>query len=194
MRISKSTELTCRLLLPIAGLGVIFDNSAGVIAAAEQPAVRPSGLGCQGQGSEPVQLPKELPTNVILAQAGVHRGKPDSKAASGKPQFLEYCAQCHGQDGTGDGPVAPELKKKPANLTRLSKNNNGVFPEGEVHDFIVGTRTIASHGTREMPVWGYAFMFRQGGLAGPFVPVLTPQEANYRINLLVDYVKSIQQK
>ena len=76
------------------------------------------------------------------------------------------------------------MNKNPANLTLLSKNNGGVFPEGEVRDFIVGTRTIASHGSREMPVWAYAFMFRQDGLARPFVPVLTPQEANYRINLL----------
>ena len=129
-----------------------------------------------------------------MVQAGGHRSEPGSKAASGKPPFLEYCAQCHEQDGTGNGPIASELNKNPANLTLLSKNNGGVFPEGEVRDFIAGTRTIASHGSREMPVWGYAFMFRQGGLAGPFVPVLTPQEANYRINLLVDYVKSIQQK
>jgi hypothetical protein len=84
-------------------------------------------------------------------------------------------------------------KKKPANLTLLSKNNSGVFPDGEVRDFIVGTKTIASNGTREMPIWGYAFTFWQGGLGGPFVPVLTPQEVNDKINLLVDYVKSFQQ-
>ncbi|HXZ88657.1 MAG TPA: c-type cytochrome, partial [Candidatus Binataceae bacterium] len=45
---------------------------------------------------------------------------------SGKLQFRQYCAQCHGMDATGDGPVAPALKKKPANLTVLSKNNGGV--------------------------------------------------------------------
>lgn len=116
------------------------------------------------------------------------------KPASGRLEFKEYCAQCHGNDGTGNGPVAAELKRKPANLTLLSKNNDGVFPTNEVHDFIVGTKSVASHGTREMPVWGYAFMFRPGALAGPFVPVLTPQEADDKINRLVDYVRSIKQK
>jgi len=116
------------------------------------------------------------------------------KMISGELEFRQYCAQCHGIPGTGDGPVAPALKKKPADLTVLAKNNHGVFPSKEVSDFIYGTRTVPSHGPREMPIWGYAFMFRQGGLAGPFVPVLTPQEVDSKINLLVDYVKSLQQK
>jgi hypothetical protein len=37
-------------------------------------------------------------------------------------------------------------------------------------------------------------MFRQGALAGSFLPVLSPREVNDRINLLVAYVKPIQQK
>jgi len=44
------------------------------------------------------------------------------------------------------------------------------------------------------PYGAMRFMFRPGGLAGPFMPVLTPQEANDKVKLLVDYVKSIQQK
>jgi len=131
--------------------------------------------------------------NTMLAQSGGNPIVPYDKGAGAK-QFREYCAQCHGIDGTGNGPVASELKRKPANLTVLSKNNNGVFPTSEVHDFIVGTRAIPSHGTREMPVWGYAFMFRPGALAGPFVPVLTPQQVEGKVNVLVDYVKSIQRK
>jgi mono/diheme cytochrome c family protein len=132
-------------------------------------------------------------SNSGLAQAGGNL-TISHRSGSGAQQFRQYCASCHGNDGTGNGPVASELKRKPANLTVLSKNNNGVFPTSEVHDFIVGTRAIPSHGTREMPVWGYAFMFRPGALAGPFVPVLTPQQAEEKVNLLVDYVKSIQRK
>jgi hypothetical protein len=37
-------------------------------------------------------------------------------------------------------------------------------------------------------------MFRPGAMAGPFVPVLTPQQVEDRVNLLVDYLKSIQRK
>jgi mono/diheme cytochrome c family protein len=131
--------------------------------------------------------------NSLLAQSGSNPATPND-SGSGAQQFKQYCAPCHGNDGTGNGPVASELKRKPANLTLLSKNNHGVFPTTEVRDFIVGTRAIASHGTREMPVWGYAFMFRPGALAGPFVPVRTPQQVEDKVNLLVDYVKSIQRK
>lgn len=116
----------------------------------------------------------------------------DGQNASGELEFRQYCSPCHGLKGTGDGPVARTLKTKPADLTSLAKNNGGVFPEKEVHGFIYGTKTIPSHGSREMPVWGYAFMFRQGALAGPFVPERTPQQAEDKIARLVDYVKSIQ--
>lgn len=132
-------------------------------------------------------------SNTVLAQSGGKLASP-YVSGSGAQQFIQYCAPCHGNDGIGNGPVASELKRKPANLTLLSKNNNGVFPTSEVHDFIFGTREIAAHGTREMPVWGYAFMFRPGAMAGPFVPVRTPQQAEEKINLLVDYLKSIQRK
>jgi len=133
-------------------------------------------------------------SNAAMAQEGSAAGASGGAATAGQQEFREYCAQCHGSDGMGNGPVAPELKRKPANLTVLARNNGGVFPSGEVRDFIVGTKATLSHGTREMPVWGYAFLFRPGGMAGPFVPVLTPKEADERINRLVDYVRSIQQQ
>jgi hypothetical protein len=95
-------------------------------------------------------------------------------------------------DATGDGPVAGALKKKPANLTLLAKNNGGVFPAQEVHDFIDGTKTAEGHGTREMPIWGYAFMYRQGALTGSGAPPLTQEQVNAKIQMLVNYVKSIQ--
>jgi mono/diheme cytochrome c family protein len=130
--------------------------------------------------------------NFALAQEGVTMGAGGAMT-SGKLQFRQYCAQCHGMDATGDGPVAPALKKKPANLTLLSKNNGGVFPEQEVRDFIDGSKTAESHGTREMPIWGYAFMHRtasQGTGAGG--PGLTEVQVKEKIETLVNYVKSIQ--
>src|SRR5260370_34813208 len=91
---------------------------------------------------------------------------PSGQIVSGKLQFRKYCAQCHGMDATGDGPVAAALKKKPANLTTLAKKNGGVFPEQEGRELIVGTKTPPSHGTREMPIWGFAFRKRQTHLGG----------------------------
>ena len=63
---------------------------------------------------------------------------PDSKVSEDEPparlrvgfrffRFRRYCAQCHGLDATGDGPVASALKKKPANLTTLAKNHRRRF-------------------------------------------------------------------
>jgi len=118
---------------------------------------------------------------------------PSGQIISGKLQFRQYCAQCHGMDATGDGPVAAALKKKPANLTTLAKKNGGVFPEQEVREFIDGTKTAASHGTREMPIWGFAFMNRQSTMGGQTsASPLSEQEVKQKINRLVDYIKKIQ--
>ena len=128
------------------------------------------------------------------AYAQVSMG-PSGIVSSPQLDFRRYCAQCHGMSGTGDGPVAPALKKKPANLTLLSKNNGGVFPEQEVRDFIDGTKTSAAHGSRAMPIWGDAFRMRSGaasGAGGIMGPGLTQAQVDAKINSLVNYVKSIQ--
>jgi mono/diheme cytochrome c family protein len=122
---------------------------------------------------------------------GVTMG-PSGRVISGPLQFREYCASCHGMDATGDGPVAASLKKKPANLTLLSKNNGCVYPAQDVHDFIDGSKTAAGHGTREMPLWGTAFMFRTGKQAAMGAAPLSQQEVNAKINRLVKYIETIQ--
>jgi len=101
----------------------------------------------------------------------------------GKTQYQSSCASCHGIGAKGDGPVSKELKTPPADLTALAKNNNGVFPYDMVYQIIDGRNsTIASHGTREMPVWGYRF--------GP------PEAFRFKRRMLavIDYLRSIQQK
>ena len=64
-------------------------------------------------------------SNVARAEEGVSMG-PSGEIISGPLQFREYCASCHGMDAKGDGPVAASLKKKPADLTMLSKNNGEI--------------------------------------------------------------------
>jgi len=132
-----------------------------------------------------------LTSRPALAQEGtaVELGERGN-IISGKLDFRQHCAQCHGMDATGDGPVAPALKKKPANLTMLQKNNGGVFPTDEVRSFIDGTKTAEGHGTREMPIWGYAFMHRPGSSGVPE----SEEAVQHKINRLVEYVKTIQVK
>ena len=101
----------------------------------------------------------------------------------GKMQYQSSCAACHGVDAKGDGPVSKELKTHPADLTVLAKNNNGVFPYDMVYQVIDGRNSkIGSHGTREMPVWGYRF--------GP----KHAMRFKKRILAVIDYLKSIQEK
>ena len=54
----------------------------------------------------------------------------------------------------GKGVMSDSLTKKPADLTVLSKNNNGHFPFTEVYQAIEGSQQIDTHGTRDMPIWG----------------------------------------
>ena len=101
----------------------------------------------------------------------------------GKMQYQASCAACHGVDAKGDGPVSNELKTHPADLTVLANNNNGVFPYDTVYQMIDGRNsTVASHGTREMPIWGYRF--------GP----VEAYRFKARILAVIDYLKSIQQQ
>jgi hypothetical protein len=39
----------------------------------------------------------------------------------------------------------------------LIKQNSGVFPVGRRYDTIDGRNEVTSHGTRDMPVFGYRF-------------------------------------
>ena len=54
--------------------------------------------------------------------------------------------------------LALSLIVLPANLTVLTKKNNGVFPFEAVYEVIDGRKEVTAHGTREMPVWGRRYM------------------------------------
>jgi len=101
----------------------------------------------------------------------------------GKTEYQSSCGACHGIDAKGNGPVSKELKTRPTDLTVLAKNNNGVFPFNTVYEMIDGRNsTISSHGTREMPIWGYRF---------------TPPQAfrfKSRILAVIDYLNHVQEK
>jgi mono/diheme cytochrome c family protein len=63
----------------------------------------------------------------------------DPETPTGAEDFATYCSACHGMSGRGDGGVAATLARSPADLTRLTAQNGGVFP---------GTRVMAK-------IWGY---------------------------------------
>ncbi|HYL62624.1 MAG TPA: cytochrome c [Candidatus Methylomirabilis sp.] len=77
--------------------------------------------------------------------------------AAGQAMFLQYCASCHGTDAKGNGPAAAAMKVPPPDLTQLSKRNQGTYPAGYVGALLKFGRSLASHGSEDMPVWGARF-------------------------------------
>lgn len=112
----------------------------------------------------------------------------------GAIEFANSCAQCHGADGKGDGPVTPYLLNPPPDLTILSKTNDGVFPIANVYSIIDGTADVAVHGGRDMPVWGDRYMteMREDATAH-YSWAEARAYAQNRVLALVEYIASIQQ-
>jgi mono/diheme cytochrome c family protein len=103
---------------------------------------------------------------------------------SGKEMFLAYCAVCHGADGKGHGPAASALKRRPTDLTMLTKKNRGKFPGAEITKELKSVDQ-APHGSQEMPIWG------------TFFSDLSPKSeaiGTLRITNVVTYIRSLQAK
>lgn len=75
------------------------------------------------------------------------------------------------------------MRVKPADLTTLAERNGGSFPRERIEGYVTGTgRSIAAHGSRDMPVWGPAFRALDGSEA----------RARVRIAAIVDHLESLQ--
>lgn len=114
----------------------------------------------------------------------------------GKIEFMRSCASCHGMDGKGHGPVAKTLKHPPADLTKLSENNKGVFPISRVYGVIDGRIQVIVHGPRQMPVWGdiYTQAIKERAPRDFMSKEMNDILARVRILTLVEYISSIQSK
>ncbi len=108
---------------------------------------------------------------------------------AGRRQFLQYCAVCHGSDGRGNGPLAKQLGLEPADLTQLSKKNQGEFPFWQVYRIIDGREEVKEKGPRAMPVWGAEFL-KEIGDNDP----AAESQVQARILNLVYYLQSIQRR
>ena len=138
-----------------------------------------SAVIAAGSGARTRPDPRTTPK-----QSDPGQRQPLIRSIEGADLYRAYCAPCHGKDGKGNGPVAPALKATVPDLTVIAKNNGGKFPVERVRRIIVGEGMIASHGSREMPVWG---------------PIFSQVEADVdrgpvRIENLVKYLESIQMK
>ncbi len=111
---------------------------------------------------------------------------PHARAADdlGARLYFNHCAACHGSDGEGGGPVATTINLAMPNLRSLAMRRGGVFPAAAVTAYIDGRDMPASHGERQMPIWGDVFRGAEQGTA--------ERTARRRIAALVDFIESLQ--
>ena len=66
-----------------------------------------------------------------MSTLGADQGtsQPSERKFVGSTLFGTYCATCHGVSAKGDGPLAANLRKPPANLTLIARRNGGIFSD-----------------------------------------------------------------
>ena len=116
-------------------------------------------------------------------------GEGPVEMSYGQAEFLNSCAACHGEDGRGRGPIAADLLKPPADLTVLTRGNDGAFPYYRVFAVIDGRYLVQGHGEREMPVWGRQFIEEDARMFGRHGGEMITTE---RIHELTSYIESLQ--
>jgi hypothetical protein len=110
---------------------------------------------------------------------------PGSNPVSGLQLYKRYCAVCHGNDLKGNGPISPEFKNPPSDLTTLAQRHDGKFPDEYVQEVLRNGVKKPAHGDREMPIWGPLFASITG----------TDSElVSIRIVNLTNYIKAMQAK
>ena len=114
-------------------------------------------------------------------QVKVESAKP-ADTFKGDNLFRQFCAVCHGPDGKGNGPAASALKVRAADLTQLSRQNNGKFPTLHLKNILTGVDAFAAHGNIQMPTWGDTF--KSSGANGT--------SGGMRIDAVVEYLQKIQ--
>ena len=139
-------------------------------------------------------LPTAMAFLAMTCMAGIVAGRVSAQqdeeeiADLGITEYELSCMPCHGVEGRGDGVDAALLPKRPADLTRIAQANGGVFPADRVANVIDGRAIVATHGPREMPVWGDRYRR----------PIAeedwdTERDARSRIDALVGYLASLQE-
>ena len=121
-----------------------------------------------------------LVTNVLAAEP------------SGAQEYRDNCARCHGPGAKGNGPDANEKPGyHPADLTQITRRHGGKFPREKIYDVIDGGNRTPGHYNFDspMPLWGLSFQ-----LEGKQYTQESEAVVRRRINTLLDYLESIQEK
>lgn len=122
----------------------------------------------------------------LMGMSQVTHAQEQEVIAAGKPAYELHCAVCHGREAKGDGPAMNLLTIKPADLTQISKRNNGSFPFWKTYRVVDGREVIRGHGSRDMPLWGAEFRSETTS------NMAAQTQVRGRILELVYYLQSIQ--
>jgi mono/diheme cytochrome c family protein len=100
---------------------------------------------------------------------------------SGADLYKQLCAGCHGDDGRGVGRTSRYCAVPPTDLTRLTRENRGTFPEKKVTQILrYGTeKPTQTQSTTYMPVWKPLLATVHGE---------SPELTEQRITSLTDYL------
>jgi len=118
------------------------------------------------------------------------QSKSRANLAGGKELFRQHCSSCHGLDAKGLGsmydPNSADQSRRvpPADLTIMSQQNAGKFPEDRVRDAIYNKKLIPRHGTPDMPAWGNVFYNQKSN----------QKRLEARVRDLTAYIESLQVK
>jgi mono/diheme cytochrome c family protein len=146
------------------------------------------------QAEEMIEI--EMPRGIVMILAGMLlMSAPKNVFAtgpSGAQEYKDHCARCHGPDAKGNGPDANEKPDyRPADLTQIAKRHHGRFPREKIYDIIDGGKRLPGHYdfNSPMPLWGLNFQ-----LAGKEYTEASEAAVRSRINALLDYLESIQER
>ncbi|MES1195582.1 MAG: c-type cytochrome [Steroidobacter sp.] len=128
-----------------------------------------------------------LPAITIIALTAQSAHAGDFLSYSGEQLYQRFCSGCHGISAHGDGRIAKSLGVIVPDLTLLTQQNHGVFPQERIIKIIDGRITIGKHNNdRTMPVWGEELLRSETG-----DPEAEQQTADL-IHKIVDYLSTIQ--
>jgi mono/diheme cytochrome c family protein len=119
-------------------------------------------------------------------------GKVFATEPSGAQEYQDNCARCHGVDAKGNGPDANEKPGyRPQDLTDIARRHGGKFPRHAIFDIIDGGKRLPGHYNfnSPMPLWGLSLQ-----LKGKEYTEESEAAVTRRINALLDYLESIQEK
>lgn len=113
----------------------------------------------------------------------------------GQLEYESKCVMCHGAAGKGDGWFARHLKSAAPTLTRLKRDNGGVFPFDSVYQVIDGRKEVLVHGPRKMPVWGAVYRVESDKQYDIYSGQYLVDEGviRARILALIEYISRLQE-